>query len=94
VLKVDGAGRSTAIELAANAVLPVALAAGAWPEPEIEAAWFALPSPGTYGRLRRLEAWLKHDDGRPFTSAARLQGGLIMHRDYCTKGRCGRCPLS
>lgn len=89
-----GIGRSTAIEVTVNAVLPVALAAGILAEPEAEAAWRALPSPGTYGRLRRLESWLGGESAPPFTTAARLQGGLLLHADYCTRGACGRCPLS
>ncbi|MBI5948091.1 MAG: DUF2851 family protein [Chloroflexi bacterium] len=93
-LRAPGLGRGMAVELAVNAVLPVALASGAWAEASVEAAWLALPSPGTYGRLKRLEGWLGHGGGRPFASAARLQGGLLLHRDYCTRGMCGRCPLS
>lgn len=90
-----GIGRSAAIEVLVNAVLPVALAAGEWPEPDVEAAWGLLPSPGTYGRLKNLERWLAGGAGHPpFTSSAKLQGGLLLHNDYCTKGACGRCPLS
>ncbi len=91
---VPGIGRSTAIEIVVNAVLPVALAAGALPEAAVEAAWNALPPPGTYGRLRRLECWLGGETTPPFTTAARLQGGLLLHADYCSRGACGRCPLS
>lgn len=89
-----GIGRSTAIEVAVNAILPVALASGAFGEAEAEAAWRALPSPGTYGRLARLQSWLGGEDAPPFTTASRLQGGLLLHSDYCTRGACGRCPLS
>jgi hypothetical protein len=89
-LRVTGIGRETAIELMVNAVLPVALAFGAWGQAEVAQALRSLPSPGTYGRLRRLEGWL----AGPFGSAAALQGGLLLHADYCTKGMCGRCPLS
>jgi len=89
-LRAPGIGRASAIEFAVNAVLPTALAAGLWSEDEAAAALAALPSPGTYGRLRRLEGWL----ARPFTTAAALQGGLLLHADYCTRGACGRCPLS
>ncbi|MGI8927189.1 MAG: hypothetical protein ACR2HN_11170, partial [Tepidiformaceae bacterium] len=89
-----GLGRAAAIELAVNAILPVALASGAWPPAAAEAALAALPSPGTYGRLRRLEGWLASGGERPFGSVARLQGGLLLHADYCTRGLCGRCPLS
>lgn len=92
-LRVPGIGRSLAIECLVNAVLPVALASGAWPEAEAEAIFRALPSPGTYGKLKRLESWLG-GESRPFAGAARLQGGLLLHADYCTRGMCGRCPLS
>lgn len=89
-----GIGRGTAIEVTVNAILPVALACGAIPEAEVEAAWRALPSPGTYGRLARLQSWLGGEHNPPFTSASRLQGGLLLHGDYCTRGACGRCPFS
>jgi hypothetical protein len=89
-LRVPGIGRETAVELAVNAVLPVALASGEWGEDRAIAALRSLRSPGTYGKLRRLEGWL----AAPFDSAAALQGGLLLHADYCTKGMCGRCPLS
>ncbi len=89
-----GLGRSLAIELWVNAVLPVALAAKEWPEAECESELLALPSPGTYGKLKRLDDWLGAGDEAPFRTAARLQGGILLHADYCTKGMCGRCPLS
>jgi len=89
-----GLGGALAIELWVNAVLPVALAAGAWPESACEAVLLALPSPGTYGKLKGLDGWLGAGGRPPFRSAARLQGGLLLHADYCTKGMCGRCPLS
>ena len=93
-LAVPGIGRSLAIELATNAVLPVALAAIHWSETTCEATLAAFPSPGTYGALKSLERWLTSSEGKPFTSAAALQAGLLLHRDYCTRGMCGRCPLS
>lgn len=93
-LRAPGLGRGAAIELAVNAVLAVALASGAWEEASVTTAWRALPSPGTYGRLKRLEGWLGHAGGRPFATAACLQGGLLLHGDYCGRGMCGRCPLS
>lgn len=89
-----GIGRATAIEFMVNAVLPVAMAARAFSEAEAESAWRALPSPGTYGRLARLQSWLGGATAPPFTTASRLQGGLLLHGDYCTRGACGRCPLS
>lgn len=90
----EGIGRAAAIEVLVNAVVPAALATGAWSEAEAEAAWAALPSPGTYGKLRPLERWLGGTEAAPFASAALLQGGLLLHADYCAKGACGRCPLS
>ncbi len=91
---VEGVGRAAAVEVMANAVIPAALAAGRWSEAEAETAWAALPSPGTYGKLRPLERWLGGREARPFASAGLLQGGLLLQADYCAKGRCGRCPLS
>ncbi len=91
--RVPGVSRAVSIEIAVNAVLPVALAASAWPVAAVEQAWLALPSPGTYGRLRPLERWLG-GDRRPFSTAAGLQGGLLLHTDYCSRGMCGRCPMS
>jgi hypothetical protein len=93
LLLAPGVGRCAAIEMAANAVLPVAFAAGAWPGAAVEEAWRSLPSPGTYGKLRRLEGWLGAGGTSPFGAAGRLQGGLLLHADYCTKGECGRCPV-
>ena len=93
-LEVAGVGRSLALECAVNAVLPVALAAREWPEAEVESTLLALPSPGTYGRLKPPERWLGGGQAKPFPGAARLQGGLLLHADYCTRGMCGRCPLS
>lgn len=92
-LMVPGVGRSLALECAVNAVLPVALASRLLPLPSVEELLLALPSPGTYGKLRPLEGWLTGST-KPFPGAARLQGGLLLHADYCTKGQCGRCPLS
>jgi hypothetical protein len=78
-----------AIELAVNAVLPLLYASGE--EERAGALFHGLASPGTYGKLRSLERWLGE---KPFISAAGLQGGLLLHSDYCTRGHCGRCPLS
>lgn len=90
VLAGPGIGRATAVELVVNAVLPVGLVVGRWEEEAAVALLCRLPSPGTYGVLRQLEGWL----GSRFRTAADLQGALLLHRDYCTRGACGRCPLS
>lgn len=98
LLQSAGLGRSAAIEVAVNAVLPAALATGQWHEDDVLTAWRNLPSPGTYGKLRRLAGWLERQrpetEPKPFASAARLQGGILLHTEYCAKGKCGRCPLS
>lgn len=94
VLRAGAVGRSLALECAVNAVLPVAFASGAWPEADVERTLLALRSPGTYGRLKPLERWLGAGGAKPFPGAARLQGGLLLHADYCSRGMCGRCPLS
>ncbi len=91
--KVGAIGRGLLVELWTNAILPVALASRAWTEADVVAAWGALPSPGTYGKLRPLEGWLGGPAKRPFRSAARLQGGLLLHAESCTRGMCGRCPV-
>jgi len=91
--RVAGIGRSAAIEITVNAILPVAVASGAWPADAVERAWLELPGPGVYGKLRPLDGWLS-DGSRPFRTAALLQGGLLLHAEYCTRGMCGRCPLS
>lgn len=89
-LAVPGLGRAAAIELAVNAVLPAGVAAGVWSEEAALALLRRLPSPGTYGLLRPLEGWL----GGRFRTAAALQGAILLHREYCTRGACGRCPFS
>jgi Protein of unknown function (DUF2851) len=95
LLRVEGLGKGMALELAVNAVLPVALVSRAWEEAAVEAAYAGLPSPGVYGKLKALEGWLGHGPGeKPFAGARALQGGLLLHADYCTQGRCGRCPMS
>ena len=93
-LSSGGCGRALAVELAVNAVLPVLLAAGGATDTEVLTVYHALPSPGTYGKLKPLSGWLGSGGTRAFHSASTLQGGLLLHADYCTKGYCGRCPLS
>ena len=85
-------GRGRAVELAANAVLPLAaaLAASAEDESHVEAVYGALPLPARYGAVRHLHSALA--SVRP--SARRQQGMLYLLKQYCTQGGCGRCPLS
>jgi hypothetical protein len=82
-------GRARALEIVANAVLPVAAAAG---EAEAaEAAYGALPLPARYGPVRHIRAALGGDVP---LNTRRQQGMLYLLRQYCTQGGCGRCPLS
>ncbi len=92
-------GRSRAIELLVNAVLPwaAALAEGEG-EPEraalARAAFARLPRPGRYGALAFLERNLAVG-GRALPLEARRQQGLLaLYKTECTQGGCGRCPLS
>lgn len=93
-LRSAGLPRSLAVECMVNAVLPAGMAAGTLREEDVEPIYLALPSPGTYGLLRPLERWLGTGAEKPFPGAARLQGGLLLHADYCSRGKCGSCPLS
>jgi hypothetical protein len=122
-------GRSRAIELLANAVLPLLAAAG--PEDRVrraEAAFRRLPLPVRYGSVRHLHEAVGGDEKRktknenrdpaeppsvirlpvsevraPGAAAdgpgvrvdfRRQQGMLYLLKQYCTRGGCGRCPLS
>lgn len=90
-------GRSRAVELAVNAVLPLALAlAEEARNRDLEAACLSLyrrlPRPGPYGCTRHLDEALS--PGRVTVGAQRQQGMLYLYRQYCTRGGCGRCPLS
>jgi hypothetical protein len=89
-------GRGRAIELAVNAVLPLALAlAEEAHDRQAEAAvlglYRRLPRPGPYGCTRHLDEALA---GGPALGAQRQQGMLYLFRHYCSQGGCGRCPLS
>ncbi len=92
-LRFDGPAQPL-YELIVNAVLPVGLAAGHWSPAQAEGELATLGAPGTYGRLKRLEGWLSTAGEPPFKKAGALQGGLLLHAQYCSRGRCGACPLS
>lgn len=94
VLKAPGLGAGLIREIIVNAVLPVAIAARRWSPSQASDELASLAAPGTYGRLKRLEGWLASERGKPFKKAAALQGGLLLHAQYCSRGRCGACPLS
>jgi hypothetical protein len=88
-------GRSRAIELLVNAVLPWAAALG---EPEVCAAaleaYARLPRPAAYGSLAFLEENLRAGRRSLVTGARQQQGLLALYKSQCTKGGCGRCQLS
>lgn len=92
-------GRSRAIELLINAVLPwIAACAqlGGNTEGAAQArdVYAALPVPARYGRLAFLEDNLGQEDRRLSLTARRQQGLLALYKTECTQGGCGRCPLS
>ena len=92
-------GRSRAIELLVNAVLPWAAAVaeqrGKRDDAQRAREWFArLPRPGRYGALAFLEANLRPADGPLRVDARRQQGLLALYKSDCTQGGCGRCVLS
>ncbi|MCH7488459.1 MAG: DUF2851 family protein, partial [Chloroflexi bacterium] len=90
-------GRSRAIELLTNAVLPwaaaVAEARGESPSAATR-SFHTLPRPGRYGALAFLEANLKQSGVSLPLNARRQQGLLALYKTECTQGGCGRCPLS
>lgn len=85
-------GKSRALEILVNVVLPAAAAAGN--ETEARALYARLPRPSAYGVTRFLEQSLASDGVRIPLNARRAQGLLALHRDWCTQNGCGRCPLS
>ncbi len=85
-------GRARAIEIAGNAVLPLAAALCGEPAASrIEAVFAELPLPVRYGAVRHL-----HEVTRPDvrSNMRRQQGMLYLLHQYCTQGGCGKCPLS
>lgn len=90
---VAGLGQGAKKELMVNAVLPVALLAGVQTE-SVRQAYRAIGSPGTYGHLRGLERWLSESGSKPFVNAETLQGAIHLYRAYCSRGMCGRCPVT
>lgn len=93
LFSVPGAiGRGRAVEVIANAVLPWLAALG--PERRsrrAEALYRRLPLPARYGAVRHLHEAL---GGAVAIDFRRQQGMLYLLKQYCTRGGCGRCPLS
>ncbi len=85
-------GRGRALEIAANVVLPYAVAAAAAPLAwQAQALYRRLPRPAAYGAVRHLDRALA---GAVPVDGRRQQGMLHLLRRYCSQGACGRCPLS
>jgi hypothetical protein len=87
-------GRSRALEMLINAVLPLAAALGGARAARARALYAALPRPAVYGVTRFIETALASEGVRVPVNARRAQGLLALHRDWCTQGGCGRCVLS
>jgi hypothetical protein len=97
-------GRSRAVELLVNAVLPFLAAGGAGAGDALQgralALFHRLPAPGSYGATAHLERALAPEGGRRLTGSARRQQGLLyLLGQYCRQGGCARigdsvCPLS
>jgi len=94
-LQGPGLGRHRALEVALNAVIPIALAMGLQGERTLAVAartvYAHLPRPGAYAPVRHLEEALA---GHLPLRARHQQGLLYLYTRYCTHGGCGRCPLS
>lgn len=86
-------GRSRAIEIAANALLPLldALENGR-SERTSERVYALLSLPARYGPVRHLHEAV--ESAAIEVNARRQQGMLYLLKNYCTQGGCGRCPLS
>ncbi|MDO8615199.1 MAG: DUF2851 family protein [Dehalococcoidia bacterium] len=84
-------GPARALELLANAVLPLAAElGGAAAEATARAIYARLPLPARYGSLRHLH---RAAAAVP-VNMRRQQGMLYLLKHYCTQGGCGKCPLS
>lgn len=93
-------GRARAVEVAINALLPWAAARRegegdrAAAEATVRLA-AALPAGEPYGAVAHLARNLRDGRGRTLLrSALDQQGALALAQAWCTRGGCGRCPLS
>ena len=88
-------GRARASELLLNAVLPFTAALRPDLLPRCLELAAGLPSLPPYGKTAFLEANLAPAPGRrPVQGALDQQGLLALHAEWCSRGGCGRCPLS
>jgi hypothetical protein len=87
-----GAGRAR--EVVINVVLPFAATRPETREPALRLAE-AMPAAEPYGNTRFLETNLGLPGGkRPVKGAFAQQGLLGLLNEWCSRGGCGRCPLS
>ncbi len=84
-------GRSRAIEILCNVVLPCLAASAGDGGARAEALLARLPLPARYGAVRHLHAAV--GSAAPI-DARRQQGMVYLLQRYCTQGGCGRCLLS
>jgi Protein of unknown function (DUF2851) len=87
-------GPARAREVVLNAVLPFTAVS-----PSLENASLALlarlPPAPAYRKTRFLESNLNGGDGRRLVKSALQQQGLLSFlQEWCSRGGCGRCPLS
>jgi hypothetical protein len=93
-------GRARAVEVAINALLPWAAAlAEVDGDPADGHAVLqlaaGLPAGEPYGAIAHLARDLRDGRGRSLLrSALEQQGALALAQAWCTRGGCGRCPLS
>lgn len=87
-------GRSRALEIVINVIVPAGIAAGGATAGQARALLDKLPRPAQYGATRFLERALASSGDRVRINAPRAQGLLALHREWCTQNGCGRCPLS
>ena len=95
VIRASGLGLVRAREVGWNVVLPLAVAlAAAYDDLALGRAAHALieawPAPPPYGRTRSLASLV----AVTLRDALTAQGLLRMQDLWCTRGGCGRCPLS
>lgn len=87
-------GLDRALELAINLALPYALGRPALREHALELAE-TLPAGPAYGKTAFLESNLASEMGKRLVKNGLEQQGLLAYLDaWCSRGGCGRCPLS
>jgi hypothetical protein len=88
-------GRSRALEMLINVVLPIASASGdAALDAQARALYARLPRPAAYGSTKFIENALGSAGIPVQINARRAQGLLGLNHDWCTQNGCGRCVLS